>query len=138
MHANRSVDMISRFLASLAAGLLLGNILSEAARTGLGVLMQDRIDPTLWLGPSHPDSLTLLMLLATWLLAATSAAAMASALSGTAVAGWLCALAWTLAMLLTGGLSGTEAPTLTLALGMVLLGTLLGNRIASESADPNE
>jgi hypothetical protein len=128
--------MIVRFFASLAAGLLVGNILTEAARAGLGVLAPDRMDPSLLLGPGHPDSLTLLLLIGIWLLMASSAAALASAISGTAVAGWLCATAWATALALTAGLQGAPDALLAVALTMVVLGTLLGNRLAAVAAEP--
>jgi hypothetical protein len=128
--------MIVRFFASLAAGLLVGNILSEAARAGLNVLMPDRIDPTLLLGPVHPDSLTLLFLIGIWLLMAASSSALASAISGTALAGWLCATAWALALALAAGLSGAPDALLGVALTMVVLGTLLGNHLAATAAGP--
>lgn len=128
--------MIVRFFASLAAGLLVGNILSEAARAGLSVLMPNRMDPNLLLGPVHPDSLTLLLLIGIWLLMAASAAALASAISGTALAGWLCAAAWATALALAAGLSGASDALLGVALTMVVLGTLLGNHLAAAAAGP--
>lgn len=127
--------MITRFLGALAAGLLVGNILSEALRTGLSALMPQRFDPTLWLGPQQPDSITLLWLLLGWLLSTSASASMASAISGTALAGWLSALCWGLAMLLAGSLAGTEHLVLGAALMTVFAGSLLGNRIAASAAD---
>lgn len=128
--------MIVRFLASIAAGLLVGNVLSEAGRVGLAQLVPGTIDPSLLLGSNSPDSASLMLLLVLWLLAACSSAAMATAAAGTSAAGWLCALCWASAMLLTGGLAGTDAIILSTGVATTFAGTLLGNRIALAAAQP--
>jgi hypothetical protein len=126
--------MIARFFAAIAAGLLVGNILAEASRNGLALLAPDYFEAGLWLGPPLPGSLTLLLLMATWLLAGTSSAAMATAIAQSPLAGWLCGIAWSLAIVLTGGLAGTSVTIVLTALGSTLTATLLGNRIAQVSA----
>lgn len=126
--------MITRFLGGLSAGLVVGNILSEALRAGLSTLLPERIDPTQWLGPPQPDTITLLWLLLGWLLSSSASAAMASAISGTSVAGWLSALCWALSMILAGRLAGTDDLILGIALTAVFAGSLLGNRIAACAA----
>ena len=119
-----------RFLAGLAAGLVVGLIVFEALLAGFELLT-----PTTEIGPALAQgeglSLNLIAsLLAFWLLAATASASLATAITGWSVTGWLAGLCWLVTITLVAGLGGLTDLTIATAIVAGTAGTAIGIRLA--------
>jgi hypothetical protein len=127
-----------RFLAGLAAGLMVGLIVFEALLAGAELLTPATpIGPALARGEGLSPALTSTVL-AFWLLAATASATLATAMTGWSVTGWLAGLCWMVTITLVAGLGGLSDLALAAAMVAGIAGTAIGNRLAHMADSEND
>ncbi len=122
--------MVVRFLGSVTIGAIVGGVIHEALMAGFELLRVDenlRQQLTEGAGAGLADVMALMLI---WLISVTLSVAMATALAGSRLAGWLCALMWLVPITLLAGLGGLNDPGLACAIVVAPVGAVLGTGLA--------
>ncbi|MCC5864775.1 MAG: hypothetical protein JJU31_06655 [Wenzhouxiangella sp.] len=116
----------TRLLAGIAAGLAVSLVLSEGllALLALSVGEFSRLAPES--GPPYPSAASLALNLLVWMMAAATAAALASAVDGLRAPGWIAGGLWLPSAILVAGLGSTQEVLPTLAGLVVSIGAIAG------------
>lgn len=114
----------TRLLTGIAAGLVVSLVLSEGLLALLDLAVGDfsRLAP----GPAYPSATSLALNLLVWLLAAATAAALASTVDGLRSPGWIAGGLWLPSAILIAGLGSTQEALPVLAGLMVGIGAIAG------------